>query len=239
MGGFTSSAPQLQARGILERGNEGREGVFQCGWAELLCGAAATAFIVFCIWPSYASMFFWSHLTERSGALAAWVGAVGTVALAFGLLQTWIVMSRSARSASFELMNKRFNAPEMLYVSAKFARNYLDRKDKGEFWKNNTLPAWNLVHFLNQVGYLACKNRIDFTDAALAFGDHIIRIGDRRNEALALNANEKRYSPFFRLHKRVKESDIPRIFLTELDGHYDDEFWRCEASLDAHAKIEG
>jgi hypothetical protein len=31
VGGFTSSAPQLQARGILERGNEGREGVFQCG----------------------------------------------------------------------------------------------------------------------------------------------------------------------------------------------------------------
>jgi len=207
-------------------------------WVAAFGVATALAFRVLPILLSPLSITFWDHRTPQSGALAAWVGAVGTVALAFGLLQTWIVMSKSARSALFELMNKRFNAPEMLYARATFARNYLDRKDKGEFWKNNTLPAWNLVHFLNQVGYLVCKNRICFTDVALAFGDHIIRIGDRWNETLTADHREVRFAPFFRLHQRVKESDIPRIFLTPFDEHYEDEFWSCEASLDAKARPE-
>jgi hypothetical protein len=146
-------------------------------------------------------------------------------------------MKKSARSEAFKLMYERFNAPDMLYARSILARAYLNNKD-GDFWKNNVPPEWRLVHFLNQVGHLVVGKRIDFDDVVLAYADHITRIGSRWGSELGSDYRENRYAPFLRLHKRVQASKTPRMFMTELDEHYDEEFWKCEASLSTYPKIE-
>jgi len=199
------------------------------GWV-VLC-AATVLFVVFCNLHISASLCFWDHLHEQSSALAAWVAAIGTLGLGFGLWQTSLAMKRSERSSAFRLMHERFNAPDMLYARSFFARACLERKKNGTYRDNKTLPGWGLLYFLNQLGYLVQKRRVDLLDVALAYSDHVMLIGNRWNEIIASNGNEKRFSPFFELHKRIKDLKIPRQFENELDEHYDDEFWRCEKSL--------
>jgi hypothetical protein len=180
------------------------------------------------------SFWFWDCLkSPGSEPLAVWLTAFATVLLVFGLLQTSTAIKKSARSAAFNLMQGRYNAPDMLSARSILARDYLNYKQKGAFWNLNAAPTGKVVHFLNQVGYLVDEKRIDFVDAMLAYSDHVILIGDKWNETLGADHRENRFAPFMRLHEKMKKSNCPVMFKTPLDNYYDDEFWKCEANLSA------
>ena len=127
---------------------------------------AISAFTVFCALPTPASLFFWKHLHEtESAALASWISAVSAVIMAFattlllrGLWLTKQAMEDAKRTALLELMNNRFNAPNMHYARAVFAKTHLDRNRGDALGKikdlNIPIQGWQIISFLSEVGHL-------------------------------------------------------------------------------------
>lgn len=128
-------------------------------------------FIAFCIWPTTLSMFFWDHLTHKSGALATWVAAFATVIAAIAsvvlLSGLWLTkqsmrqsaqdsalqLKKSEQTSVFQRMYEQFNAPTMHYARAVFAKTHLDRKKKYGHGQmvDGYIPShgWQIVNFLN------------------------------------------------------------------------------------------
>ena len=207
------------------------------GW--VLLGVAGIILIVFCNLHDPVSMRFWNHLTYKSEALAAWVAALATVVLAFGLWLTMRSMRISAQVATFQIMYERFNAPNMRYARAVLAKTHLQHKVE-EPLKDLFIPSvgWLIIGFLNQVGKLIEDERLDFEDVELIYADHVMAIGERCGTRVNDESHLPRYAPFCNMYKKMKESNSSHVFRNELDVYYDRAFWECEESLDATAKAE-
>lgn len=228
---------------------------FNSHWKRFIIALCVVllAFIVFCIWPTTLSLFFWSHVTGGSGALAAWVAAiaaivtaVATVVLLRGLWLTKQSIEESRRTALFQLMHERFNAPDMRFSRATFARTYMGRYDKGgldRIVKNNTPPrhGFQIIEFLNQVGHLVQTRRLDSEDVVLAYSSHVLLIGSKWQSQLDEYFREGRYRPFLDLFALVNTIDQPKAFKTGLEQSWlpaQRAFWESEAALDPAAKSE-
>jgi len=196
---------------------------------------------------------FWQSLTTQSSALAAWVAAIATmisagasVLLLGGLWLTKRSIEASERTALFLLMNERFNAPNMRHSRAAFAKTYLGRYDKGgldRIVKNNVPPrhGFQIIDFLNQVGYLVQTKRLNPQDAALAYSTHIQIIGRKWKSQLGEYFREGRYKPFLDLLDRVNAMVQLKTIKTELEEDWvpaQRAFWESEAVLDLNAKSE-
>jgi hypothetical protein len=221
-------------------------GWFAEEWLVAMFGAVAVGFVLIFIWPSPAGVFVWNHLTDKSGALAAWVAAIATVALVYGLAQTKRSMKASAQSTVFQRTYEQFNAPNMLHARAVFAKTHLDRIEKGgidEIVRDNYVPlqGWQVINFLNLVGHLVQTEELNLRDVELAYATHVQMIWARWKEQLTPDYRENRYKPFLDLYDKINASPQPKAVKGELELRWkkaQEPFWLSEAALDPNAKSE-
>lgn len=182
----------------------------------------------------------WNNLTPQSEAFATWIAAIATLFLVGGIWLTVLSMRVSARASAFQLTYGRFNAQNMLYARAVFAKTHLDRKANNRI-KDNFLPStgWLIVGFLNQVGRLVQDKKLNLKDVMLAYSDYVTVIGMHWGSRISDDEHKSRYSGFLNLYKKIEELRSSELFKNELDAYYDEAFWECEASLDTAAKSEG
>jgi len=134
----------------------------------------------------------------------------------------------------------------MRYSRATFAKTYLGRYDSGGFdriVRNNVPPrhGFQILEFLNQVGYLVQTGQLNPQDAALAYSTHIQIIGRKWNSQLNEYFREDRYKPFFELRRRVNAMAQLKTLKTELEEDWvpaQRAFLESEAALDPTAKNE-
>lgn len=113
-----------------------------------------------------------------------------------------------------------------LYGQGKIKDGYIPRQ------------GWQVVNFLNLIGHQVQSERLSFDDVEIAYASHVQHIVGVWKEQLNQECREFRFKPLLDLYSRVESSPQPKEVKTELDL-LDNEFWECEASLDANAKSEG
>lgn len=209
----------------------------------VLCAALLLLSFLFLNIPTAAGLYLWNHLkSSESAALAAWVAALATCALIGGLLLTKQSMKESVQSATFQRMYGQFNAPNMLYARAVFAKTHLERMENyglGRL-KDGYIPqqGWRVVNFLNLIGHQVQSERLSFDDVEIAYAPHVQHIVGVWKGQLNQEYREFRFKPLLDLYIRVEASPQPKEVKTEFDP-LDKEFWESEACLDVNAKSEG
>lgn len=210
----------------------------------IVVGVAIVAFVVFCNLNDAASLWFWNHLTDKSGALAAWIAALATVALVYGLFQTGQSLKESAQTTTFQRIYDQFGAPNMLHARAVLAKTHWERVEKGgiDRIRDNNLArqGWQVVNFLNNVGHLVKIDRLSFEDVLFAYGQHVQLICARWKSQLAHGCYQDRYKPLLDLCLRVNKSPQRTVHnQIELEWEQAQEaFWKSEAALDPNATSE-
>jgi len=195
-----------------------------------------------------ASAWLWGHLHEtESSALATWLSAIATVFLLWGLWFTKLSIEESKKAELFRLMFDRFNAPNVRFSRATFAKTYLERYYKGgldRFVRNNVPPrhGFELIGFLNQIGYLVQEKRLNSDDVVLAYSTHVQLLAWKWRDLLDDGCREEHYRPFLTLYDTVNAaSDRLRTLVTESDLGWvpaQRAFLESEAALDPLAKSE-
>jgi len=213
-------------------------------WDALLFGAVLVAFFVFFIWPMPAGVFLWNLLTDKSAALAAWIAALATIGLVYGLSLTKKSLTESTQSATFQRVFEQFNSPNMLHARAVLAKTHRERVKKGgiEGIKDNYVPdqGWLVVYFLNSVGYLVNTDQLRFEDVLFAYGHHIQLVCARWKHVLSHECQEDRYKPLLGLCARI-DIHPQRTVRNEIERDWEpaqEGFWESEAALDRSAGSE-
>lgn len=195
---------------------------------------------------------FWQSLTTQSGVLATWlaalaatVAAIATVVLIRGLWLTKQSIEESKRASLFQLMHERFNAPNMRFARATFARTQLDRGEGGgiSIIKRHYVPrqGWQIIDFLNQIGHLVETGRLNSEDVVLAYGTHVQLVGALWKDQLEEYFRNSHYKPFLDLYGKVETSSQPKAIKNDIDRFWPKAqvaFWESESALDPNARSE-
>jgi hypothetical protein len=177
---------------------------------------------------------FWTHLTYQSGVLAAWVNSIATAVLIVGLILNWLAIRASARAAMMQLMQERFNSLSMLGARAALAWLILHPSQDAASGRGG-IPkfGWIVIDFLNQVALLVEANKLDFTDANVAFSAHALKIWGYASWRMQLKNDwlVGVYAPFVRLCEEMKAVEPLRIANDNYSNEATISFWECESSL--------
>lgn len=189
------------------------------------------------------SLRFWDQLkTEGSEKMAAWVTAIAACVAATGVFIAGSQIGASRRSARFEIIQERFNDPAMCFSRAAFAWSKLNPEEPATLnAKNVPQYGWEIADFLNTVGKLLEKGKVEFEDIEMAYARHVLGIcgnehWKQRIGAVGLNS---RYAPLLNLYRRMVESGRVVDPVDELKaGIYDEPFWHSEMSLAPEEEIK-